>query len=196
MPRTGKSAEEIRERAVASAVERMRRHGFEKVRLVDIAKDVGVSHAALYAHFSDKAALLDTVSERWLASLDEKLEALCAGPKPPREKIETYFLTVHAAKVEKVRRDPELYRAFDAAAEGGKPFIERHVNNLWRHVTTLAKEAQAAGHLRKASAEKAAELFLEATASFTHPKMVALHLEENRKPLLKKLIAALWDGLA
>ena len=59
MPKTGLSAAEIRDKAIEVTVEQMRRHGFDRVRLVDIAKDLGVSHAALYSHFADRRALLD-----------------------------------------------------------------------------------------------------------------------------------------
>ena len=59
MPRTGLSPEKARQRAVEIAVARIRENGFVKLRLADVAREMGVSHAALYAHFRDKAALLD-----------------------------------------------------------------------------------------------------------------------------------------
>ena len=49
MPRTGLTADQIKERAVEAALVRMREVGFEKVRLTEIAKELGVSHAALRA---------------------------------------------------------------------------------------------------------------------------------------------------
>ena len=70
MPKTGLTAAEIRDKALDVTIEQIRRYGFDKVRLVDIAKDLGVSHAALYTHFADRGALLDAVSERWLNALE------------------------------------------------------------------------------------------------------------------------------
>ena len=63
MPRTGLTASEIKEKAIDLTIEKMRANGFDKVRLTDVAKSLGVSHAALYSHFKDKTALFDAVSE-------------------------------------------------------------------------------------------------------------------------------------
>src|ERR1700722_71584 len=91
MPKTGLTAAEIRDKALEVTVEQMRRHGFDKVRLVDIAKELGVSHAALYSHFADRGALLDAVSERWLKALESSLEAICRKDKDPIAKIHEWF---------------------------------------------------------------------------------------------------------
>ena len=108
MPRTGLTAFEIKEKAINETILKMRAVGFDKVRLTDIAKKLGVSHAALYSHFKDKTALLDAVSERWLNEIDEKLRAVCQKRKDPIEKIQLWMLTLHRSKVAKILNDPEL----------------------------------------------------------------------------------------
>jgi AcrR family transcriptional regulator len=190
------TAGEIREKAIFSAIERIRRHGVEKVRLVDIAKDVGVSHVALYSHFADKAALLDCVSELWVQSVDALLEQVCQKKKDPLEKIQEYFLKLHLAKLEKVQEDPEVYKAFDMAVDSGKAFIESHLKTMVRQVTGLVKEAMAARKIRKEAPEKVAAMLITSTMGFTHPKLVAQFLHEKREPLLKRILEAILAGLA
>jgi AcrR family transcriptional regulator len=190
------TAEEIREKAIASAVEHIRRHGFEKVRLVDIAKDVGVSHVALYSHFADKAELLDSVSAQWLQAVDAMLEQVCQKKKDPLEKIQEYFLRLHLIKLEKVQQDPEVYKAFDTAAACGKSFVESHLRTVGRQVAGLAKEAMAARKIRKDAPEKVAAILVAATMAFTHPKLVAQFLHEKREPLLRKVLETVLAGLA
>src|SRR5687768_8561397 len=107
MPRTGLSAAEIKKKAIDATMVRMREEGFDKVKLTDIAKELGVSHAALYAHFEDKAALLDAVSEHWLLDVDATLDAVCRKAGDPSEKITAWMLAFHRAKVAKIVRDPE-----------------------------------------------------------------------------------------
>lgn len=190
------TAEEIRGKAISSAIERIRRHGFEKVRLVDIAKDVGVSHVALYSHFADKAALLDCVSAQWVQSIDASLEQVCQKKKEPLEKIQEYFLKLHLAKLEKVQQDPEIYKAFDIAVDSGKSFVEGHLKNMTRQVTGLVKEAMAAKKIRKDAPEKVTAILVTSTMGFTHPKLVAQFLHEKREPLLRKILEAVLAGLA
>lgn len=196
MPRTGLTAEEIREKAIFSAIERIRRHGFEKVRLVDIAKDVGVSHVALYSHFADKAALLDCVSARWLQSIDALLEQVCLKKKEPLEKIQEYFLKLHLTKLEKVQQDPEIYKAFDTAVDSGKFFVDIHLKTIGRQVTSLVKEAMAARKIRKEAPEKITAILVTSTMGFTHPKLVAQFLHEKREPLLRRILETVLAGLA
>jgi len=124
MPRTGLTAGQLRAKAVESTIHQIRRHGFEKVRLVDVAKEVGVTHAALYGHFKDKSALLDAVSEKWLNSLEEKLLQVCQKEKDPIARIQEWFFRLHELKRQKVTNEPELYKAFDFAAKMKKSFYK------------------------------------------------------------------------
>lgn len=195
MARTGLTADEIRDKAIDATLARMREVGFEKVRLTDIAKELRVSHAALYSHFKDKSDLLDAVSERWLTSLDAKLEAICRKPKDPGEKIRAWALALHRAKVDKVSHDPELYRAFDAAAEVSKPFVKRHLETMHRQLSGLVKEAIAEKGLRGADAESMTRILLEGTAGFHHPRLVAQYIGNRRQGLLHQVMDSILKGL-
>src|ERR1700722_17558687 len=143
MPKTGLTAAEIRDKALEVTVEQMRRHGFDKVRLVDIAKELGVSHAALYSHFADRGALLDAVSERWLNALESSLEAICRKDKDPIAKIHEWFQKLYRTKREKVLNDPELYKSFDVAAAERKAFYANHLTRVSGQLTRLVEEAVA-----------------------------------------------------
>lgn len=196
MPRTGLTAAEIKEKAVDATVVTMRREGFDKVRLTEIAKQLGVSHAALYAHFEDKAALLDAVSERWLVEIEASLDAISrrAG-KSPAEKLLAWFVALHRAKREKVLRDPELYKSFDAVANAKKPYVQRHMSVMRAQLVVLMKEAIATRRLRDASPEAMAEIVWESMMAFHHPKLVANHIEQKREPLLKLVLESVSKGL-
>lgn len=195
MPRTGLNSAEIKEKAIDLTIERMRQIGFEKVRLVDIAKEIGVSHAALYTHFADKSALLDAVSERWLLKIDKDLEVICKKAKDPCEKIVMWVLSLHHAKLQKVTNDPELYKAFNFSTAIEKPFTRKHLQTLDEQLQGLVSEAIAKRRLRGANAESMAAIIREATMAFHHPKLVAQHLGEKREPLLRNVVDSVLKGL-
>lgn len=196
MPRTGLTPAEIQDKAVEIAIEQMRAKGFEKVRLVDVAKEMGISHAALYSHFQDKTALFDAVSERWLVNLDKKQDLLVLEKRDPVQKIRTWFLNLHRMKLEKVKLDPELYKAFDMAAAESKPFIQTHLLNMRKQMSTLVIEAMDQKKLKKKDVNMVTEILITAGAAFTHPKLVAQYCEEDREPLLVQTIEAVLKGLA
>ena len=195
MPRTGLTAEQIKEKAIEATLVKMREVGFEKVRLTDIAKELRLSHAALYTHFKDKSELLDAVSQKWLAKLDETLEAICRKRKDPCAKIHDWALAIHRAKLEKVRLDPELYNAFDMASQQLKPFVKLHLENLHRQLLSLVKEAVAKIQLRSADPQAMTEIIGAAVVAFHHPRLVALYIDEQRESLLHQVIDSILKGL-
>ena len=196
MPRTGLTAAEVKERAIDAAVALMREEGFDKVRLTDIAKQLGVSHAALYLHFEDKTALLDAVSERWLRGVDESLGVVCRKPgKAATERIHAWMVTLHRAKRAKVLHDPELYKSFDLLANKEKPYVKHHMATVHAQLVGLTMEAITKRRLRDADAERIAEVLWESMMAFHHPKLVAQHIDEKREPLLKQVLASVLRGL-
>lgn len=194
MPKTGLSSEEIKEKALQIAEEKIRAYSFEKFRLTDIAKELKISQAALYNHFPDKAALLDAISERWLAHMDNTLEHIANKEVPPRQLIVKWFLTYHQLKKEKVLKDPELYKSFNMAAELLKPFIIDHLDNLNRQLLMLVQKAIIAQEIHAKSPENVVQLLLESTISFHHPRMVLDHKDEKREGLLKQVVETMLEG--
>lgn len=195
MPKTGLSSEEIKEKALQIAEEKIRVYSFEKFRLTDIAKELRISQAALYNHFPDKAALLDAISERWLAQMDNALELIANRELPPRQLIVEWFLKYHELKKEKVLKDPELYKSFNMAAELVKPFIIEHLDNLNRQLLMLVRKAIIAQEIGAKSPESVVRLLLESTISFHHPRMVLDYKDENREELLKQVVETMLAGL-
>jgi AcrR family transcriptional regulator len=196
MPRTGLTAQEIKDKAVEATMVKMRQVGFDKVRLTDVAKKLGVSHAALYSHFEDKSALFDAVSERWLLQIDDSLAAVCRRRgKDPSEKILAWMLTLHRAKLAKIQRDPELYKSFDLSSSIDKPYVRRHLETTHAQLVGLAREAIATQRLRDADPEAIALVLHESMMAFHHPKLVAQHMHEKREPLLRVVLDSVLKGL-
>lgn len=54
-----------REAWIAAALEGVARGGFSEVRVLALAKTLGVSRGSFYWHFSDQEALIDAVIDRW-----------------------------------------------------------------------------------------------------------------------------------
>jgi AcrR family transcriptional regulator len=195
MPRTGLTASEIKEKAIDATMAKMRENGFDKVRLTDIAKELGLSHAALYSHFKDKTALFDSVSERWLHEINKSLEAVCRETQEPTEKILSWMLTLHRAKLAKVLHDPELYKAFDLSMAVEKPFARQHMETIHAQLVGLIKEVIAARSLRGADPETMADVVQESLMAFHHPRLVAEYVHENREPLLRLVLESVLKGL-
>lgn len=64
----------LRDALVEAAVEVVREGGPEALSLRELARRVGVSHAAAYRHFADREALVDAVAERAMHALTAAME--------------------------------------------------------------------------------------------------------------------------
>jgi len=191
MPKTGLTTAQIRDRAIDVTMAQMRRHGFAKVRLVDIARELGVSHAALYIHFADRDALFDAVSERWLQALEASLAPICRKKKDPIASIHQWFLKLYRTKREKILNDPELYEAYSLAAKAQKPFFIDHLATMQGQLTDLVTQE----NITKYPVENAVDLLFETTTGFHNPVLVAFHGGENREPMLKNVLDVVLNGL-
>jgi len=79
-----------RDRILAAAEDVIRRFGPDKANVVDVARALGVSHAAVYRHVATKAELRELVAARWMDATMPPLRAIAAhslrseGPLTPR----------------------------------------------------------------------------------------------------------------
>jgi len=196
MPKTGLSSEEMVERTMGIAEDTIRRFGLGRFRLVDVAKELGVTHSALYNHFPNKEAILDAISERWLNEMDEALARVARIDGPTRLTILEWFMAYHRQKRNKVMRDPELYRSFNMAVEADKPFVRRHLKNIHDQLLNLLERGAESGEFDIHLPERAAEVLFEATSSFHHPVLVLEHKDEDRELLLQRVVSIVLAGLS
>ncbi len=68
MPRTGLASNQLLQKIILLAEQKIRDLGYKRVTQILLGRDFGVSHVALYKHISNKEALLDLVSEKWVKS--------------------------------------------------------------------------------------------------------------------------------
>jgi len=89
-----KSAENHRA-LIRAASKLFRRYGIDGVGVSDVAKAAGLTHGALYAQFSSKAALAAAALAEGLQNNHEKTVAISRGDKPSIGGLLDYFITTH-----------------------------------------------------------------------------------------------------
>jgi AcrR family transcriptional regulator len=196
MPRTGLSPDALRARALDVAETLIRRQGAAQTRLVDIARELAVSHPALYRLFPDKAALIDAVSGRWLERIDAELATIVARKTSARARLHAWFLRLYRLKRAKVALDPELYRAFDAAADLHRPVVVQHLRTTMAQLVAIVASGIDSREFARQDASALAELLFTGMIAFHHPKLVLDQLATSREAPLKRLLEALIDGAA
>jgi AcrR family transcriptional regulator len=186
---------DTRARILDAAVEQLRRHGPAKTGVVDVARALGLSHAAVYRHFASKADLFDAVAERWLDQVSEPLDAIVAGTGPAAERLEVWLVALAAAKRKKVTEDPELFASYHAIAQAAHGVVAAHLAKLRAHVASILADGIKAGEFAPVDPEVAAATLLDATLRFHHPHFVRESIGQPVKDELRRLTRLLIAGL-
>ena len=186
------TAVDTRTRILDAAAALLRRHGPDKLTVVDVAKRLGMSHGNVYRHFPSKQALRAAVAEEWLAAITAPLAAIAAGAEPPPARLRAWLVALAAMKRQKVLEDPEMFAGFHRVALDSPEVIAAHVKSLVTQVALILAEGRADGTLPAVAVpEKDAEAVLTATMRFHHPDLVASSGEEAAATALLARITAL-----
>ncbi len=195
MPKTGLTPTELYQKALDVTEAEIRRNGVERLRITDVARDLKITHAAVYKHFPHKEALIDAVSQRWLDRIDETLAKIAAKNLSPAVRLVEWFVTLHSMKREKILADPQLFSAFNMAAEKTRPFVMTHIKTMFVQLEQIIQAAIDSGEFKCKDAHSAAVILFEGTMAFHHPRLVWETIEVERSMILKQVLTTLLNGL-
>ena len=147
---------DLKNALIEAGAEILSKEGVSGLSLRKVASRAGVSHAAPYAHFTDKQALIAAISTEGYRRLYKELTAVVQKYRddPLRE-----FVEVAWAFVEFARNDPDLFKVvFSSVAEKEKdfpPFVEMTRKNF-QLLVELVEACQAARVLKHGAADEMA----------------------------------------
>lgn len=163
--------------------------------LREVARRAGVSHAAPYKHFPDKAALL---SEMALIGFDKLRQLLMRARSRGRESIRDEFFAMARAYVRFGTSNPALYRLM-FSADAGKPadvHMDERALAAFRLVIELLERGQSEGVLRKHDLRGQATACWAQLHGITLLTIDGLLLPEKVGPnVLENAVVTLFEGL-
>jgi AcrR family transcriptional regulator len=183
------------DRILATAEDVVRRFGPDKATVVDVARALGVSHAAVYRHVTTKAELRDLVVGRWVEATMAPLRASAALPGPAPERLRGLFDALIALKRRRAADDPELFAAYRTLAAGAKSVAAAHVDELIGLAAKVIRRGVEEGTFCTGDPVAAGRAVLLATSWFHHPT----HTAEWDHPAIDAAFNEVWqllmDGL-
>jgi len=117
----------LRDALVEAAVDVVREGGPEALALRELARRVGVSHAAAYRHFADREALVDVVAQRALQTFVERIRERLAtiDESDPVTRARRRLVEIGVAYVGFALTESGLFRllftAYPDAPDGNAP---------------------------------------------------------------------------
>ena len=169
----------------------MRRFGPEKATVVDVARALGVSHAAVYRHVKTKAELRNLVVQRWVDETMPPLRALVARPGPAPNRLHQLFDTLIGIKRRRAAADPELFTAYRSLSAVTQSVATAHLDELVRLGAEIIRSGIEEGAFRHVDPFAASQAILFATSRFHHPA----HALEWADPSLDGVYNEVWRML-
>jgi AcrR family transcriptional regulator len=177
-----------RDRILSTAEDVIRRFGPAKATVVDVARALGVSHAAVYRHVATKAELRDLVVARWVEATMPPLRAILSRPGTAPERLRQLIDTLIAVKRRRAAEDPELFAAYRILAAGAKSIVAAHVDEMIELAAAVIRAGVREGTFRSVDPAAAGKAILIATSRFHHP----VHAAEWSDPAIDADFEELW----
>jgi AcrR family transcriptional regulator len=183
------------DRILVAAEEVLRRYGPAKANVVDVARALGVSHGSVYRHYPSKAALRDAVTERWLGSIAEPLEAIADEEGSARDRLRRWLDALVAAKRNKALDDPELFATYVALTADARAVVQEHVATLTGQLARIVADGVEQGELATPDPGATARAVFDATARFHNPAHAAAWADPEIDKAYHRVRALVLDAL-
>ena len=184
------------ETIVSATEEMLRRHGPDKTTVLDVARQLGVSHGSVYRHFASKTALREAVIRRWLDQVRDELAAAVRNRElPPAERLRALLTAMFATKWTKAREDPELFATFRVLAAEHSTVSSGHVGFLVAQVRDIIVDGIAGGDFADGEPEVIARAVLNATSRFHDPTHAAEWHSPETEADSAAVVSLILDGL-
>lgn len=147
--RTANQSKKIREEAIfEAACTVIREKGFHQARIIDIARQAGVSYGLVYHYFKSKADLFDAITKEWWDGLYSTIDACEARASTIEDRlaiIVNYFLDLYEEKPDLVQVFiTEISRSSANLTPAGLAYFKR----FFDRTEQMMAQAQSTGNLR------------------------------------------------
>ncbi len=189
-------SDQTRLRILEATLRLLRRHGKDRLAIVDIARDLGMSHANIYRFFRNKTELLDAVVKDWLTRVEAFVRESSQGPGTAGERIEGLVVTLHQRRRRRHTEDPEVYEAFRDLFELRPDAAEGHRKALFDAFRALLAEGVQSGEFRPMDLDAMATVLKDATTAFLHPVMIPILAHATTTPRAREVVRCVLASLA
>ena len=188
-------------RILDAATEHLRRVGYERFRVIQVAADLSMSHGNIYRHYPSKEALADAVISRWLKDIERTVLEAAASPDPADDKLERMLFLIAQGYRTKSLEDAGLFAVFADAAAEERVVARRHRTRIRELLERALEEGLANGVFGRRDTNTMTAFLFDLSYRFIHPQAVQLDskapeqsLRARREQVFETLLRGLKTG--
>lgn len=173
-----------------AAEQALRRYGPDKTSVVDVARALKVSHGTIYRHFASKAALRESVTERWLQQISDPLQLIVENKEySATDRLRLWLDTLSHRKRKYAIEDPEMFKMYTDVTMEALPSIVNHVDLLVKQVSEIIQQGIKQEDFKQGQPEQIARTIIVATSYFHHPA----HAYQWQHPAIDQEFEQIWQ---
>lgn len=173
-----------------AAEQALRRYGPDKTSVVDVARALKVSHGTIYRHFASKAALRESVTERWLQQISDPLQLIVENKEySATDRLRLWLDTLSHRKQKYAIEDPEMFKMYTDVTMEALPSIVNHVDLLVKQVSEIIQQGIEQEDFKQGQPEQIARTIIVATSYFHHPA----HAYQWQHPAIDQEFEQIWQ---
>lgn len=179
-----------------NAKRQVRRFGEGKTNVVDIARAMGVSHAALYRFYPSKSAIMDAIVQEAMDDEARLAAAHVDTDGPAAEKLTAMLLDLHRRKRERFEGDQEIHNLYRRIVVERPDMIATYADRITALIARLIEKAVQSGEWTVDNVDVAAGVVRDAGMIYVHPAFVAQLVAAGApvEDMLRATIATLARG--
>lgn len=158
----------------------LRKYGPRKITVIDVARELDVSHGTVYRHFSSKAELHEAITARWLERISSPLSEIVNKKTSPKKRLREWFEKLIAIKHDIVINDPEMFESYSVLAKKmPKQKKFKHITSLFSQVEQILTDGKEKGVFDIDDCAVTARTLFFGTVRYHHP-LHALEWEDKQ----------------
>lgn len=186
----------IRQQILDAASIRLKRLGFDKTKVAELAADIGFSKAYIYKFYISKQAIADNVCARHLQEILDIADEGLATAGTAAEQIRRLFSILVAESIRSFFEDRKLYDICATSALEQWPSTIDYTNGIDARLKSILQSGRQRGEFeRKTPIDEVQDAVSAAMISLINPLMLQYRLDQA--PLdVSKMTALVLRSLA
>ncbi|WP_404713697.1 TetR/AcrR family transcriptional regulator C-terminal domain-containing protein [Sphingomonas sp. MMS24-J13] len=141
--------------------------------MTDVARDMGVSHAALYRFYRSKSAIMDAIAQEAMDDEARLAAEHIDADGPPAARLMAMLIDLHRHKRERFLGDREIHDLYRRIVVERPDMIAAYAEKMTALVARLIEKAVAGGEWRVDDIAMAANVVRDAVMVYVHPAFMA-----------------------
>ena len=168
----------------------------QTIKVMDVARFMGISHTEVYRYFKSKAALRNALAEKRLKLVAGNLQKIVLDPRPATQRVALWLDSLYQQMETLIAGDRELFLTYKGLAESSRHVVAVHTQTLTEQLQSIISDGVDAGDFQVSDSRRAAEAVFSATIRDHHPFFVSRQDESEPRDshVLSLLIAGLKSG--